>query len=64
VNDETSVFICHGGGYDSITPEARAELKQFAEYLKDKARRKREGLPRITFDDWRAARSQRVEAEK
>lgn len=43
--------------YGTLTPEARAELQDFADYLKEKARRKKEGLPCLaSFDAWRNQR--------
>ena len=57
MNDPT--FRCGADPHviGALSPEARAELQDFAEYLKEKARRKKEGLPRLaSFDAWRNQR--------
>ena len=43
--------------FDTITPDARAELQDFAAYLKEKGERKKAGLPVLaSFDEWRNQR--------
>lgn len=47
----TDTYICGGSG--ELTPEAKAELREFADYLKSKANARKLGVPHPTFERWR-----------